>query len=137
VKRVFVDSGGWFAHLVAEDASHAAAHDLFGRALRERWSLVTTNVVVIETYALLINRALEGRRIALEMLDDMGAGLCRIVRVTVGDEAKAIALLRAQTDKSYSLCDAMSFVVMQRMRIADVIAFDRHFRQYGRFNVLG
>jgi hypothetical protein len=72
---VFVDSGGWFAHLVAEDASHAAARDLFGRALRERWSLVTTNVVVIETYALLINRALDGRRIGLEMLDDMGAGL--------------------------------------------------------------
>jgi predicted nucleic acid-binding protein len=133
---VFVDSGGWFAHLVAEDASHATARDLFGRALRERWSLVTTNVVVIETYALLINRALDGRRIGLEMLDDMGAGLCRIVRVTAGDEAKAIALLRAQTDKRATRF-AMSFVVMQRMRIADVIAFDRHFRQYGRFNVLG
>ncbi len=125
MKRVFVDSGGWFAHLVAEDASHATAHDLFGRALRERWSLVTTN------------RALDGRRIGLEMLDDMDAGLCRVVRVTARDEAKAIGLVRAQTDKSYSLCDAMSFVVMQRLRIADVIAFDRHFRQYGRFNVLG
>jgi predicted nucleic acid-binding protein len=134
---VFVDSGGGFAHLVAEDASHAAALALFERALRDRWSLVTTNVVVIETYALLINRALEGRRIALEMLDDMNAGLCRVVRITAGDEAKAIALLRAQTDKSYSMCDAMSFIVMQRMRIADVIALDRHFRQYGRFNVLG
>jgi Protein of unknown function (DUF559) len=30
VKRVFVDSGGWFAHLVAEDVSHGMAHELSG-----------------------------------------------------------------------------------------------------------
>ena len=64
----------------------------------------------------------------LEMLDDVSEGLCRVVRVTAADEAKAVALVRAHADKSYSLCDAMSFVVMQRMRIVDVIAFDRHFR---------
>jgi uncharacterized protein len=137
VKRVFVDSGGWFAHLVSEDAAHATARALFGRALRERWSLVTTNVVLIETYALLLTRTIDGRRIGLELLDDVRDGLCRAVRVTATDEAKAVALVRAHADKSYSLCDAMSFVVMHRMRIADVIAFDRHFRQYGRFNVLG
>ncbi len=60
---MFADSGGWFAHLVAEDGSRATAHHLFARALRERWSPVTTNVVVIETYALWINRALDGRRV--------------------------------------------------------------------------
>jgi len=30
-------------------------------------------------------------------------------------------------------CDAMSFVVMERMNITDAIAFDRHFAEYGRF----
>ena len=45
-------------------------------------------------------------------------------------------LLRAQADKNYSLCDALSFVVMERLRITDALAFDRHFRQYGRVNVL-
>ena len=52
-----------------------------------------------------------------------------MVHVTRRDEARAVALLRAQADKSYSLCDALSFVVMERLRIGDAIAFDRHFRQ--------
>ena len=51
-------------------------------------------------------------------------------------EARAIELVRHHRDKSYSLCDAYSFVVMHRLRIADVIAFDRHFREYGKFAVL-
>jgi predicted nucleic acid-binding protein len=46
-------------------------------------------------------------------------------------------LLRSpHRDKAYSLCDAFSFVVMQRLGIVEVIAFDRHFREYGKFTVL-
>jgi len=44
--------------------------------------------------------------------------------------------LRAHEDKSYSLCDALSFVVMERLRIREAIAFDQHFRAYGRFTIL-
>lgn len=36
----------------------------------------------------------------------------------------------------YSLCDALSFVIMERLDIADAIAFDRHFREYGGFTIL-
>jgi predicted nucleic acid-binding protein len=56
VRRVLVDSGGFCAHLVAEDSNHTRAQALFVRAEHERWDLVTTNAVVYETHALLINR---------------------------------------------------------------------------------
>ena len=46
MRRVFVDSGGFFAHLVAEDAFHETAMALFARAARDGWRLVTTNAVV-------------------------------------------------------------------------------------------
>ena len=52
------------------------------------------------------------------------------------DDERAIALLRAHEDKLYSLRDALSFVVMERLRIREAIAFDRHFRAYGRFTIL-
>ncbi len=52
MRRVFVDTGGFFALLVAEDANHSRARELFARAASERWQLVTTNAVVTETYAL-------------------------------------------------------------------------------------
>jgi predicted nucleic acid-binding protein len=74
--------------------------------------------------------------LALTMLEDLEAGFANVVRVTRRDEVRAAALVRAQIDKSYSLCDALSFVVMERLRISDAIAFDRHFRQYGRFTLL-
>jgi predicted nucleic acid-binding protein len=59
-----------------------------------------------------------------------------IERVRVEDEVRAMALVRAHDDKSYSLCDATSFAVMERLGIAEALAFDRHFREYGRFTIL-
>lgn len=55
MKHVFVDSGGFFAHLVSEDALHARASELFAQAEREDWHVVTTNAVVYETHALLFS----------------------------------------------------------------------------------
>ena len=71
MKRVLIDSGAWFAHLVAEDANHDAARRLFHQAVAERWSLVTTNAVVYEAHALILNRAREGRMLALMMLESL------------------------------------------------------------------
>ena len=41
-----------------------------------------------------------------------------------------------EQDKTYSFCDALSFVVMERLGITEAIAFDRHFREYGRVTIL-
>jgi uncharacterized protein len=136
VKRVFIDSSGFFAHLAAADPFHKQATALFQQARAERWCLVTTNAVVFETYALLLYRTRNGRAHALAFLDGLDRGFCAVERVTVRDETKAMALVRTHEDKAYSLCDASSFVVMERLRIREAIAFDRHFREYGRFVIL-
>jgi len=60
----------------------------------------------------------------------------KIERVGTDDDKRAIALLRVHKDKDYSLCDALSFVIMERLRITEAIAFDRHFFEYGRFTIL-
>lgn len=134
--RVFVDSGAFFAHLVVEDAFHARARMLFEQAADEGWLLATTNAVVIESHALIVSRARQGRALAVEFLDCLDAGLCDVERVTVEDEAAAKGLVRSHADKEYSLCDALSFVVMARLGITKAMAFDRHFREYGRFTIL-
>jgi len=72
----------------------------------------------------------------LAFLDMVGDDAYHVERARKHDEERAIALLRAHEDKSYSLCDALSFVVMERLRIKEAIAFDRHFRAYGRFTIL-
>jgi uncharacterized protein len=136
VRRVFVDASGFFALLCAEDRSHERARALFAEADAERWQLVTTNAVVIETHALLIARLRDGRRHGIEFLDRMSRTAFRVERIRAGDEQRAIALLKRHKDKAYSLCDALSFVVMERLRLKEAISFDRHFKEYGRLVIL-
>jgi len=73
---------------------------------------------------------------AIEFLDTLDRTTVHVERVRVEDERQAIALVRAHKDKTYSLCDALSFVVMERLKIAEAIAYDRHFREYGQFTIL-
>lgn len=44
---------------------------------------------------------------------------------------EAAALLVARPDKTYSLCDAVSFILMRRRGIAEALSTDRHFEQEG------
>jgi predicted nucleic acid-binding protein len=134
VRRVFVDTGGFYAP--ENDVRHDAALALFRQANSERWTLVTTNIVVIETYALLLNRTGEGRPKALQFLDHLKASELQIERVTEDDENQAIALVRGHADKTYSLCDALGFVVCERLGVTDAVACDQDFRSYGRLTML-
>ena len=136
MRRVFVDSGAFFALLVPKDASHLAAVAAFKQAEAERWGLTTSNAVVIETYALLIARTRPGRLAAIAFLDAVEHSSLQVERITAEDEARAVGLVRSHADKTYSLCDALSFVVMERLGIDEAIAYDRHFREYGRFRII-
>lgn len=136
MRRVFVDTSAFFAHLVAEDRHHPQARALFERAGRESWTLVTTNAVVSETYTLIRVRARNGRELAVAFLDDIRDGLCAVERVGPIDEARAMDLLRQYGDKSFSFCDALSFMAMERLGLTDALAFDEDFRSYGKIVVL-
>lgn len=136
MKRVFVDSGAFFALQVTQDESHSRARAIFNRAETERWRLITTNVVVIETYALLLARTRQKRAAAIAFLEQLPQTAVAVERIQPVDEERALALVRAHADKTYSLCDALSSVVMERLGVTEAIAFDRHFREYGRFTIL-
>jgi predicted nucleic acid-binding protein len=56
------------------------------------------------------------------------------VTVVYVDEAlhrAALALLQRRLDKTWSLCDAVSFVLMERFGIAEALTTDHHFEQAG------
>jgi uncharacterized protein len=44
---------------------------------------------------------------------------------------EGLALLKTRLDKSYSLCDAVSFVLMRRNGLLKALTTDRHFEQEG------
>ncbi|MFN0074395.1 MAG: type II toxin-antitoxin system VapC family toxin, partial [Chloroflexota bacterium] len=65
----FVDTGAYYALTFAGDENHAAAVAIFRQLVGERRQLVTTNFVLAETHALILNRL--NRNIALQVLEDI------------------------------------------------------------------
>jgi predicted nucleic acid-binding protein len=51
--------------------------------------------------------------------------------VSAADERKARDLIARYDDKAFSLTDATSFAVMERLGIDHAFTFDRNFMQYG------
>jgi uncharacterized protein len=131
---IFVDASVFYARVARDDEHHTDADAFFGHLRSPRF---TTTAVVYETHALMlrISRVANSAHVARRFLDEIDAGLARVVHVTREDHGRAVALVHEHHDKSYSLCDAVSFVVMERLRIRRAASFDRHFRQFGKFDV--
>lgn len=122
----FVDSSAFVASLNRHDHSHAAAIAAFKLASEKSIPLVTTNFVVAETHALLLNRI--GHEPALRFL--RMTVMNPVERVTLADEGRALDIIFRYTDKDFSMVDALSFAVMERLGIKTVLGFDRDFLQY-------
>lgn len=127
--RIFVDTGAWVAVAVKDDAHHKEAIRVYPELL-QTYHLVTTNLVIAETYILLLRTA--GHSPALEFLERLAASP-RISKIysTAELEEAAEKLLRRYQDQDFSYTDAVSFVVMQREGLREAFAFDAHFRVMG------
>ena len=132
-RRTFVDTSAYFALLDADDENHTQARTISERLTAESWRLFTTSFVLAETHALLLNRL--SQPIATRFLRDMDHSPTTLIWVTPRDGERAKAIIYQYDDKDFSLTDAASFAVMERLHIPTAFTFDRHFAQYG-FTVL-
>jgi predicted nucleic acid-binding protein len=126
---VFVDTSAFAALASIVDQDHDAAKAIQARLVRERLPLVTTNWILAETHALLLGRV--GRHRALRVLLTIDRSDIAIVRVSENDELQARHILERYDDKDFSLTDATSFALMERLGMTRAFTFDRHFAQYG------
>jgi predicted nucleic acid-binding protein len=128
-RRVFVDTSAYFALFNDKDVDHLRAVAAMRQLAMDRAQVFTTNYVLAETHALVLRRL--GWAAAVRVLDDLDASSTVVVRVSLGDEQRARTIIRQYTDKDFSLTDATSFSVMQRLRIGRAMTLDDHFAQYG------
>ena len=131
-RGVLWDSSAILALLDADDADHERAVRVAQRIASERRPSFITNYIEAEAHALLLHNL--GRALALEWL--LRGGL-PVLRVLPREEERAREILSRHADKDWSLCDAISFAVIELREVRTAFSFDRHFRQYGRFEILG
>lgn len=131
-RGVLWDSSAVLALLDAQDADHARAVSTAERVADERRPGFVTNYVEAETHALLLRKL--GRSLAREWLFSRSLP---VIRAMPAEEERARAILARHIDKDWSMCDAISFAVMESRRVTTAFSFDHHFAQYGRFVVLG
>ena len=128
--ELFVDTSAWYALALPKDPAHAR----LARALRERVAhgvrVVTTNLIVAETHALLLRRVGRGPAEAFARVVRGSPNL--VVASTADLEAAALDDWIARfDDQDFSLTDAVSFAVMAERGIREALTQDRHFATAG------
>lgn len=125
--KIFVDTSGWFNLLHVREPEHHHSVELYqSSSIR-----ITTNYILTELVALANSRNIP-RKYAQEFIRRVEKDKSvKIIWIDEETHEKAMHLLESRLDKSYSLCDAVSFVVMRENDVTDALTTDRHFRQEG------
>lgn len=126
---MFVDTSAVAALASCDDERHRDAIAIQTRLTAERRLLVSTNVVIAATHALLSGRV--GPRPALRIVNDIRRGDIDLVRVSDEDERSAFEILARFADKGFSLTDAVSFADMDCLGLRLAFTLDRHLAQCG------
>ncbi len=124
--ELFVDTSAWFAladhRTVGREDVERAFRDRLARGVR----IVTTNLIVAETHALLLRRM--SQRAALTFVTDVVSPPTVVVMSTAALEARArLDWLARCADQPFSFTDAVSFAVMRERQTSEALTLDHHF----------
>ncbi len=129
-REVFVDSSAWFPALLRKHPDHPKVSAALRGAVNDHARMVTTNLIVAETYVLLLRR--DRRETALGFVRTVGEAPNIVVRSSQELETRALTdWLEPYHDQAFSFTDAVSFAVMAERGIEDALALDKHFAVAG------
>ena len=127
--KVFVDTSAFYALLDSDDSNHRKAKEEWSDLLNDLDNtLVTTNYVVIESFALAQNR------LGLEAARGLQEDLLSLVNIewTDAETHKAgVSAFLAASRRRLSLVDCVSLELMRTLGIKTSFAFDPHFKEQG------
>ncbi len=129
---MLLDTSGLLCCFDRSESRHEQAAHLFRHArFRITHSYVLTEFIpVCRSRNLNVDLAIE---FVEALIEDP---LTRIVWVDRWLTESALELLRKRPDKTYSLCDAVSFLVMRLHGIQEALTTDHHFEQEGFVRLL-
>jgi uncharacterized protein len=114
------------------DTRHLHATEHYGSAHKR----LTHNYVLAEFVALAIARRAPQAQALQFVMAILSSDEIEVVWVDRDLHDRAMGLLSNRRDKGWSLCDAVSFVLMSERRILEVLTTDHNFEQAGFVRLL-
>jgi len=125
---VYVDCSAFYAILDLDDKEHIRAKESWTSLVQAGETMVTSNYVVAETFALVQHR------LGIPAVRMLHEDLLALVQIEWVDEAyhqAGVAAVLAAGRRHLSFVDCVSFEVMRRLGIRTAFAFDHHFTEHG------
>ena len=137
LNKVFIDTSGWAELFVSSESYHQQAKAWFAKARKQKIEMVTSNYVVAELVALLNSPLRVPRSQLFQYVDAVKtASYVNVIYIDAAIETAAWSLLKNRADKTWSLVDATSFIIMQQLGVQEALTTDHHFEQAGFIRLL-
>jgi predicted nucleic acid-binding protein len=134
---VFADTSGW-AHLIdASETYHHQAAQITDDLRSQGRKLITSNYVITELVAVLHSPLRVPRQTVIAFVEAVKTSpSVEVIHIDEALDSEAWELLKARPDKTWSLVDCASFILMRRMGILEALTADHHFEQAGFVRLL-
>ncbi len=126
--RIFINTSAIYALLDRDDINYPHAKRVWTNILNTGHTLITSNYILVETFALLQNRLGIG---AVRGFQEDLLPLVNIEFVSSATHQSGVAALLSASRRNLSLVDCVSFEIMRNAGIKAVFAFDPHFKEQG------
>jgi len=130
---VLLDTSGLLCFIHRDEPQHQTAVGLISSA---KTVFLTHNYVLAELIALALIRRFPRSTVLMYTLEIMENPNVEMVWVDEFLHREAMDLLLARQDKTYSLSDAVSFILMRKKGIREALTTDKHFEQEGFIRLL-
>ena len=130
--KIFIDTSAFYALLDRDDRNHQRGKKAWMKILEDDSTVVTSNYIFLETFALLQSRL--GLEAVRGFQEDV-VPILQVEFVTPDIHRAGMAALLSAGRRGLSLVDCVSFELMRNLGIKIAFTFDAHFKEQG-FNAI-
>jgi predicted nucleic acid-binding protein len=130
--KIFADTSGWGNFFVRTEPFHMLAKNQMKQWRAENVRMVTTNYTLTELVAIMLSPLQVQRTQLIRVIDTIKtAPWVEMIHIDPSIDNAAWNLLKDRPDKTWSLVDCASMIVMKNMGIQKTFTNDHHFEQAG------
>jgi uncharacterized protein len=130
---VLLDTSGLLCYVHQNEPQHKEALQFLSSTNKK---FLTHSYVLAELIALALIRRFPRPAVLAFVMDLLDNPDIEVVWVDEQLHREAMKLLTERQDKTYSLCDAVSFGLMRQRGMTEALTTDRHFEQEGFIKLL-